>query len=92
MAGIDDEALDWVVKQAAGELSEADRHAFEAWYDTGSRQQGAYLREEGGEGVLHPFALDEPVQLVVGARDEAVEGHGHEDVRSFHSCKRTWRV
>ncbi|ESQ86520.1 hypothetical protein ABAC460_23245 [Asticcacaulis sp. AC460] len=46
MAGIDDEALEWVVRQAAGELSDADRLAFEAWYDSGPRQQGAYLRAQ----------------------------------------------
>jgi transmembrane sensor len=46
MSKIDDEALDWVVKQSAGALSDADRTAFEAWYDSDMRCQGAYLRAQ----------------------------------------------
>jgi transmembrane sensor len=46
MSKIDDEALDWVVKQSAGELSDADRQAFEAWYDSDIRCQGAHLRAQ----------------------------------------------
>ncbi|MBW8883059.1 MAG: DUF4880 domain-containing protein, partial [Asticcacaulis sp.] len=44
MSTIDEEASDWVVRQASGPLDAASQLAFEAWYDTGSRQQGAYLR------------------------------------------------
>lgn len=46
MSKIDDEALDWVVRQAGGDLSDADRAAFEAWYDAHPRHQGAYLRAQ----------------------------------------------
>ena len=46
MSDIDDQALDWVVKQSSGSLDEADRRAFDAWYDQGERQQGAYLRAQ----------------------------------------------
>ena len=46
MSTIDEEASDWVVRQASGPLDAASQLAFEAWYDTGSRQQGAYLRAQ----------------------------------------------
>ena len=46
MSAIDKEASDWVVRQASGPLDEASQRAFEAWYDTGPRQQGAYLRAQ----------------------------------------------
>jgi transmembrane sensor len=46
MSTIDDEASDWVVRQASGPLDEASQRAFEVWYDAGSRQQGAYLRAQ----------------------------------------------
>lgn len=46
MSEIDDQALDWVVRQASGPLDEAGQRAFEAWYDSGPRQQGAYLRAQ----------------------------------------------
>lgn len=46
MSKIDDEALDWVVRQSGDALSDADRIAFEAWYDADPRHQGAYLRAQ----------------------------------------------
>jgi len=46
MSDIDDQALDWVVKQSSGPLGEADRRAFDLWYDQGERHQGAYLRAQ----------------------------------------------
>ncbi len=46
MSTLDDEASDWVVRQSSGPLDEASQRAFEAWYDTGPRQQGAYLRAQ----------------------------------------------
>lgn len=46
MSKIDDEALDWVVRQSGDMFSDADRTAFEAWYDAHPRHQGAYLRAQ----------------------------------------------
>jgi len=46
MSDIDDQALDWVVKQSSGPLDDADQRAFDAWYDQGERHQGAYLRAQ----------------------------------------------
>jgi transmembrane sensor len=46
MSDIDNQALDWVVKQSSGPLGDADRRAFDAWYDEGERHQGAYLRAQ----------------------------------------------
>lgn len=46
MSTIDKEASDWVVRQSSGPLDEASQRAFEAWYDAGPRQQGAYLRAQ----------------------------------------------
>lgn len=46
MSTTDKEASDWVVRQASGPLDEASQRAFEAWYDIGPRQQGAYLRAQ----------------------------------------------
>ena len=47
MPDIDDIAIDWVALHARGPLSDADRLAFEAWYDADFRHQGAYLRAQG---------------------------------------------
>lgn len=46
MSNIDEEATTWVVRQSSGPLDQADQKAFEAWYDLGPRQQGAYLRAQ----------------------------------------------
>jgi transmembrane sensor len=46
MSEIDDQALDWVVKQSSGPLGEAEQRAFDLWYDQGERHQGAYLRAQ----------------------------------------------
>lgn len=46
MSPIDKEASDWVVRQSSGPLDEEAQRAFETWYDTGPRQQGAYLRAQ----------------------------------------------
>lgn len=46
MSKIDDEALDWVVRQSGDTLTDADRIAFETWYDAHPRHQGAYLRAQ----------------------------------------------
>ena len=47
MANIDDQAIDWVARQAKGGLSPGEQTAFDAWYDGDSRHQGAYLRAQG---------------------------------------------
>lgn len=46
MSPVDEAALAWVAKQAAGRLSDADRAAFDAWYAENLRHQGAYLRAQ----------------------------------------------
>ena len=47
MANIDDQAIDWVARQAKGGLSPDEQAAFDTWYDGDSRHQGAYLRAQG---------------------------------------------
>ncbi|MBB3221024.1 FecR family protein [Pseudoduganella umbonata] len=44
MSSIDDAALEWVAREAAGPLDAAAQAAFEAWYLANPRHQGAYLR------------------------------------------------
>ncbi|MBW8734763.1 MAG: DUF4880 domain-containing protein, partial [Asticcacaulis sp.] len=46
MSSIDDSALAWVAKHAAGPLNDADRAAFTDWYAANPRHQGAYLRAQ----------------------------------------------
>lgn len=44
MSTIDNEALEWVIRQSERELGDAERLAFGAWYAADIRHQGAYLR------------------------------------------------
>lgn len=44
MASIDDEALEWAMRQAGGNLGAQEQADFEAWYAAHPRHQGAYLR------------------------------------------------
>ncbi|GAB3453817.1 FecR domain-containing protein [Massilia terrae] len=44
MAVIDDEALEWALLQAEGELDDQRRRAFQRWYDADVRHKGAYVR------------------------------------------------
>lgn len=46
MSPVDEAALAWVAKQAAGPLDAADQSAFDAWYAGHPRHQGAYLRAQ----------------------------------------------
>ncbi len=46
MSRIDEQALDWVVRQASGPLDERLQREFNEWYDRGPREQGAYLRAQ----------------------------------------------
>lgn len=46
MSEIDEHALNWVVKQASGSFDAEEQRAFEAWYDSNTRNQGAYLRAQ----------------------------------------------
>ncbi len=58
MANIDDQAIDWVARQANGGLGPDDQAAFEAWYDADSRHQGAYLRAQGLWQSLDSVQID----------------------------------
>ncbi|QGZ38073.1 FecR family protein [Pseudoduganella flava] len=44
MSDVDDQALAWVARAAAGPLDVAARAEFEAWFAASPRHQGAYLR------------------------------------------------
>ncbi|WP_443751030.1 FecR family protein [Asticcacaulis solisilvae] len=46
MSPIDEAALAWIAKQAAGPLSDADKAAFDAWHAENPRHRGAYLRAQ----------------------------------------------
>ncbi|WP_298330789.1 FecR domain-containing protein [Asticcacaulis sp.] len=58
MSRIDEQALDWVVRQASGPLDEALQQAFNDWYDRGPREQGAYLRAQALWQRLDQAAMD----------------------------------
>lgn len=58
MSSIDEQALDWVVRQASGPLDEALQQAFNDWYDRGPREQGAYLRAQALWLRLDQAAMD----------------------------------
>jgi transmembrane sensor len=59
MSKIDDEALEWIARQAAGELTGDERAAFDAWYAASSRHQGAYLRASAIQHSLDQVTLQE---------------------------------
>ncbi len=67
MASIDDQAIDWVARQAKGGLTPDEQAAFDAWYDADSRHQGAHLRAQGlwqslDEVQVDPEWLVEPIR------------------------------
>jgi transmembrane sensor len=72
MSKIDDEALDWVVRQSSGTLDEAGRLAFEAWYDAAPRHQGAYLRAQAIWHSLDKTTIQSNLRpRIVGAEAKA---------------------
>lgn len=72
MSRIDEQALDWVVRQASGPLNEELQQAFNDWYDRGPREQGAYLRAQALWQRLDQAAMDTdltpPTVLPVAAK------------------------
>jgi transmembrane sensor len=58
MANIDDQAIDWVARQAKGGLNPDEQAVFEAWYDADPRHQGAYLRAQGLWQSLEGIRID----------------------------------
>ncbi|MES3021548.1 MAG: FecR domain-containing protein [Pseudomonadota bacterium] len=62
MSRIDDEALEWVARQAAGEPGEGERAAFDAWYAAAPRHQGAYLRAKALQYSLDQMAIQESLR------------------------------
>lgn len=58
MSRIDEQALDWVVRQASGPLNDELQQAFNDWYDRGPREQGAYLRAQALWQSLDQAAMD----------------------------------
>lgn len=72
MSRIDEQALDWVVRQASGPLNDELQQAFNDWYDRGPREQGAYLRAQALWQRLDQAATDTdltpPMVLPVAAK------------------------
>lgn len=72
MSRIDEQALDWVVRQASGPLNDELQQAFNDWYDRGPREQGAYLRAQALWQRLDQAALETdltpPMALPVAAK------------------------
>lgn len=72
MSRIDEQALDWVVRQASGPLNDELQQAFNDWYDRGPREQGAYLRAQALWQRLDQAALETdrtpPTVLPVAAK------------------------
>lgn len=72
MSRIDEQALDWVVRQASGPLNDELQQAFNDWYDRGPREQGAYLRAQALWQRLDQAAMDTdltpPMALPVAAK------------------------
>jgi transmembrane sensor len=91
MSKIDEEALEWVARQASRELDGNERAAFEAWYAASPRHQGAYLRAMSIQHSLDQVTLQESLRPGPGdARapredwDPAPRGHAR--------GRRTWLV
>lgn len=59
MSKIDDEALEWVARQAAKALDEGERATFDAWYAASPRHQGAYLRASAIQHSLNQMSFQE---------------------------------
>ncbi len=80
MSPIDEAALAWVAKQAAGPLNDADRAAFDAWYAENPRHQGAYLRAQAiwhtlDKATIQPNLRPKPpARKVLMSRRTAIAG------------------
>jgi transmembrane sensor len=62
MSKIDDEALEWVARQASGILEEGERAQFDAWYAASPRHQGAYLRAMAIQHSVDQVTLQESLR------------------------------
>lgn len=62
MSDIDDEALEWVARQAAGTLDQGAQAEFEAWYAASPRHQGAYLRARAIQHSLDQVTVQESLR------------------------------
>lgn len=72
MSPVDEAALAWVAKQAAGRLSDADRAAFDAWYAENPRHQGAYLRAQAIWHTLDKATIQQNLRPRQPPRDAPV--------------------
>jgi transmembrane sensor len=70
MSRIDDEALEWVARQAARELDEGARAAFENWYAANPRHQGAYLRAQAIQHSLDQVTFQESLRPDPASRED----------------------
>jgi transmembrane sensor len=74
MSNIDDEALDWVMRQAGGQLGGQDRAAFDAWFAASPRHQGAYLRARAIQHSLDQVSVQDNLKPPAQTRDTGWEG------------------
>jgi transmembrane sensor len=77
MANIDDQAIDWVARQSKGGLSQGEQTAFETWYDSDARHQGAYLRAQGLWQSLDGVQID---QAWIASEPALMSGERRPDV------------
>lgn len=71
MSRIDEEALEWVARQAAGTLAAGEQAAFDHWYAANPRHQGAYLRACAIQHSLDQLTLQDNMRpgVVAAAND-----------------------
>jgi transmembrane sensor len=84
MSKIDDEALEWVARQAARELEDDERAAFDAWYAAAPRHQGAYLRARSIQYSLDQVALQDSQRPAPRVAQRPQDDWDVEPVRHWH--------
>jgi transmembrane sensor len=68
MSRIDDEAVDWVARQAVVGLSDAERAEFDAWFAASPRHQGAFVRARAIQYSLDQVAVQDNLKPRADAR------------------------
>jgi transmembrane sensor len=62
MSTIDQDALEWVVRQSDRKFDETERQAFDAWFAADIRHQGAYLRAMAINNALNQAMVQETLR------------------------------
>jgi transmembrane sensor len=87
MSKIDDEALDWVARQATRNLDSQEQAAFDAWFTANPRHQGAYLRAQAIQHSLDQVTVQANLKPRTDARAPRAQAADTEPEAPAHDAR-----